>query len=131
MITLLNTSITTSLNDFSARACSREEAQNLIASQNGEVQSAIGHQATADILTELLGFPVTVNRIEYKQQPGEMAVVFKLNGRAPEGVILDREQVEKIGYSFQLLYCMQIHAIEQNGITDAREAMREMLRSHR
>lgn len=44
-----------------------------------------------------------VNRIEFKQEPGKLAIVFKLRGRVPEGVILDRAQVEAIGYDFFLL----------------------------
>lgn len=66
-------------------------------------QSAIGHQATAEILSELLSVPVGVNRIEYSQQVGERAIVFKLRGRVPEGCILTRNQIEEIGYDFGLL----------------------------
>jgi hypothetical protein len=66
-------------------------------------QSAIGHQATAEILTELLGVAVPVNRINYVQGVGDVAIVFKLRGRAPEGVILSRSEVEQMGYDFGLL----------------------------
>lgn len=66
-------------------------------------QSAIGHASTAEILSDLLGVLVPVARIQYEQQPGEQALVFKLRGRAPEGVILDRSQIEEIGYDFGLL----------------------------
>lgn len=103
MITLLNTSIITAHGQYSFSPFSLEEAKRLIAEAGDDIQSAIGHQATADILTELLGIPVAVNRIEYRQQVGDQAIVFKLRGRAPEGVILNREEVEKVGYDFGLL----------------------------
>ena len=103
MITLLNTSIITTHGQFSFFPATLEQVKELINKADGNVQSAIGHQATADILTELLGIPVAVNRIEYRQQVGEQAIVFKLRGRAPEGAILNREEVEKIGYDFGLI----------------------------
>jgi hypothetical protein len=37
------------------------------------------------------------------QQEGQVALVFKLKGRAPEGVILDRSQIEEIGYEFKTM----------------------------
>jgi len=54
-------------------------------------------------LTELLEVPVEMNRINYRQEPGDIAVVFKLNTRPPEGWILTREEIEAIGYSFGFL----------------------------
>lgn len=63
-----------------------------------EVESAIGHQATADAMTALLGQPVPMNRSFAKQAPGQRALVLKVRGRLPEGVILDREALEAIGY---------------------------------
>ncbi len=51
----------------------------------------------------LLGVPVPVNRIQYEQTTGDLAVVFKLRGRPPEGKILTAEEIEAIGYDFGLL----------------------------
>ncbi|QBJ00994.1 uncharacterized protein Rostov7_00005 [Vibrio phage Rostov 7] len=51
----------------------------------------------------MLGVNVPVNRQQFAQQPLQKAVVFKLKGRAPEGVILGRDEVEKIGYEFKLM----------------------------
>ena len=50
--------------------------------------SAIGHESTAQIMSELLGVKVPVNRIKYEQLPGETAIIFQLNSRPPEGKIL-------------------------------------------
>ena len=67
--------------------------------------SAIGHETTAQILTELLGFEIPVNRIEYRQEPGDIALVFKLRGRPSEGKILTRDEIEAMGYDFGILRC--------------------------
>jgi hypothetical protein len=101
-IVLLNTSILTAFGSFEYRPASLEEIKNIVHSAD-EVVSAIGHQSTADILSELLERDVPVNRILYQQQPGEVAAVFKLNGRPEEGKILSREEIEEIGYQFGLL----------------------------
>lgn len=67
------------------------------------IQSAIGHQTTADLLTKVLGFSVAANRMEFKQTMDEMALVFKLKERPPEGKVLSREELEDMGYEFGLL----------------------------
>lgn len=63
--------------------------------------SAIGHESTAKIMSELLGCEVPVNRIKYEQFPGETAIVFQLKGKSPEGKILTRKEIEKIGYTWK------------------------------
>lgn len=98
MITILNTSILTDFGHYSFEQISLKQAK-VIASEN-EVLSAVGHQSTADILTSLLEIDVPMNRINYKQQAGDTALVFKLNGRPEEGKILSIDEIEAIGYSF-------------------------------
>jgi len=66
-------------------------------------ESAIGHESTAEIMTELLGVDVRVNRQMAAQEVGTEAIVFKLKTRAPEGRILSREEIEAVGYEFGLL----------------------------
>ena len=100
-IAILNTSIATAEGDYSLRGITLEQAQELV--RENEFVSAIGHQSTAEILTELLGIEVPVNRITFEQQAGQLALVFKINGRPPEGKILSREEIEGIGYKFQIL----------------------------
>ncbi len=60
----------------------------------------IGH---AEVSSELLNTPIPVNRIDYIQQPGERAIVFKLKSRVPAGTILSKQQIEEIAYEFGLL----------------------------
>ena len=66
-------------------------------------QSAIGHQSTADIISTLLGVECPMNRIMYRQDIGDYALVFKLNGRPEEGKILSVADIEEIGYSWGIL----------------------------
>ena len=65
--------------------------------------SAIGHLATAEIMSELLEETIPMNRIQFYQQVGQMAIVFKLNKRPPEGVVLNKEQIKNIGYSLKVM----------------------------
>jgi len=100
MLTLLTTSILTDFGTYDYRPITLEEARRLATEG---VQSAISHQATAEILTGLLGVEVPVNRMVYQQRSGEKALVFKLKGRLPEGAVLNRRQIEEIGYTLGLL----------------------------
>lgn len=100
-LALLNTTIATCDGIFEVRTIALEEAQKL--AQNNELLSAVGHDSTAQIMTELLGVQVNVNRITFEQEIGQTALVFKLKGRAPEGVILSKEEIEKIGYEFKTM----------------------------
>ena len=65
--------------------------------------SAVGHESTAEIMTELLGVEIPVNRIAVKPLPGDRLLCFKLKGRAPEGVILNQNQIEDLGYEWVIM----------------------------
>ena len=54
-------------------------------------------------MSELLEIEVKANRIEYLQNVDEVALIFKLRSRPPEGKILTREEIEEIGYDFGIL----------------------------
>jgi len=101
MITLLNTSIITAPGRYQYQNIFINEAIYLV--KNNEYQSAIGHQSTADIIATLLAIDCPVNRILYKQKPGDHALVFKLKGRPPEGKVLTIKEIEDIGYEWGLL----------------------------
>lgn len=100
-ITLLNTSILTDYGTFEFSPIDLESAKNLLR-ENG-FESAIGHQSTADILSEILQIKVEVNRTEYRQKVDDVALIFKLCSRPPEGKILTGEEIEEIGYDFGIL----------------------------
>lgn len=101
-IALLNTSILTNFGTFLYREASLKEVLSVLF-YAPYVESFIGHQSTADLLAQALGRDVPIRRTPYSQQVGEVAVVFKLNGRAPEGTILSREEIEAIGYTLGFL----------------------------
>jgi len=101
MITILNTSIITAHGNYKYEPISLNTAKEMV--QNNYFQSAIGHNSTSQIISTLLGVDCPVNRILYKQQTGEQALVFKLNGRPPEGKILTIDELKIIGYEWGLL----------------------------
>ncbi|HRC81174.1 MAG TPA: DUF1874 domain-containing protein [Sedimentibacter sp.] len=100
-LTLLNCAILTTEGNFSLKKTSIEDVKSLI--EDVEIQSAIGHQSTAEILSELLGIDIPVNIIQYEQKTGDTAIVFKLRSKTLEGKILTREEIEEIGYEFYFL----------------------------
>ena len=101
-IAILNGAIITADGEYSCRTISLEEVKKLIQS-TPEFIFAVGHQATAEIITDLLGKEVSLNRIDFHQEAGQQALVFKLNSRPPEGIILSRAEIEEFGYQFKLL----------------------------
>lgn len=100
-VTLLNTSILTAHGTFRHYPVTLNDAKKIVS--NG-FTSAVGHASTAQLLTTLLGVDVPVNRISYAQDsPREVALVFKLRERAPEGVILTLAEIEAMGYDFSVI----------------------------
>jgi hypothetical protein len=96
-ITILNTSILTNFGKYTYNELTLEESKRLI---GGGFESAVGHESTCEILSSLLGEEIKMNRIQYSQQVGETALVFKLKGRPQEGKILTVQEIEAIGYEF-------------------------------
>ncbi|QGA72438.1 DNA binding protein [uncultured virus] len=56
-------------------------------------ESAVGHQSTAEILSNLLEIEVPVNRVAIKLQSGDILIVFQLGVRLAEGQVLSKEEV--------------------------------------
>lgn len=105
-LVLLNTSILTTYGSFTFNPLSLHDVRSLVREfqRTGKtIESAIGHQATAELLSSLLDLPVHTNRIEFTQTANDLGLVFKLNQRPPEGKVLNREEIEEIGYEFGLL----------------------------
>jgi hypothetical protein len=103
---LLNTSILTNFGTYVYRPLTLEEARELVKEFQREgksIQSAIGHQSTAALLSSLLGINVVANRVEYRQTIEDAALIFKLKKRPLEGKVLSREELEEVGYEFGLL----------------------------
>ncbi|MDD3610035.1 MAG: YddF family protein [Halothiobacillaceae bacterium] len=77
-----------------------EQARALIAS--GFV-SAIGHEGAAQLLSQLLGVVIPLNRVRIELAPGDRALVLKLNARLPEGAVLERQELETLPYELGIL----------------------------
>jgi len=75
------------------RRISIQEAKELLANV---FTSAIGHQSTAKLLTQLLGVNVPVNRTEIKLERGQQLIVFQLLIRLQEGQVLSHEELEQL-----------------------------------
>jgi hypothetical protein len=70
--------------------------------------SAIGHEATAKLFSLVTGIDVQPNRLQVKMNVGDTAIVFWLNSRQPEGVVItDINTLERIGYSFGLITMLE------------------------
>ena len=58
--------------------------------------SAIGHDATAKIISTQLGVQVPVNRVAIQLKPGDLLLVFQLLARLPEGKILSVDEMKQM-----------------------------------
>lgn len=113
-LVFLNTTILTSTGVFEMYDVTLEEAKKIVNENFVDRLSAIGHSATADVMTELLGIEIQVNRIQYLQKESDIVLCFKLKGRIEEGKILSREDIEKIGYDFKVIKNIQYHTPSSN-----------------
>jgi Holliday junction resolvasome RuvABC ATP-dependent DNA helicase subunit len=58
--------------------------------------SAVGHEATAQVITSQLGVQVPVNRISIQLKDSDVLVVFQLLTRLPEGKILGVDEMRQL-----------------------------------
>lgn len=83
---VLNTPILTDYGVYKFSKISIKEAKNFL--KEGDFTSVVGHQATAEFMSELLEIPVPFNRIPIKMVAGDKAIVFRMLDRLPEGQVL-------------------------------------------
>ena len=101
-IAILNTPILTREGTYKLSSITLEQAQKLV--NENDFDSYIGHQATSEILSIVLGTEVPMNRQQFTQEIGQKAIIFKLKSRLQEGQVLTTiQEIEEIGYTFQLL----------------------------
>ena len=63
--------------------------------ENGFI-SAVGHESTAKLLTNLLGIAVVKNRIAVTLEDGDTAIIVVLGFRPEEGKVYSLEELEKL-----------------------------------
>lgn len=113
---LLNAPILTSFGGFMYSSITLEEAKRLI--KETGFTSAIGHESTAKFISEILGVPIPMNRISIHMNNNDMAIVFKLTDRLPEGRVLTLEEMKNIHYEINLLVRKDLKINEKEAVTN-------------
>ena len=62
--------------------------------------SAVGHQATADVMSRLLGIQIPFNRIQVTLKEGDVLIVFQLMTRLEEGKVLSEQELSQLQFKF-------------------------------
>lgn len=100
-VVLTNSCVISTPGIYRMKEISYQDVRGLIRGER--VESAIGHQPIADILSTLLDRDIERNRSSPHQRVGQIFIAFKLNTRIDEGSILNKEDIERIGYGFRLI----------------------------
>ncbi|MUN29753.1 STIV orfB116 family protein [Sulfuracidifex metallicus] len=98
---LLNTLIIPFQDDEACFKVTRVDAKKAsdIIKENNNVISAVGHDVTAKLMSNLLGYDVKTNRLEVFFEEGDQAIAFTLRKRLKEGEVLTTvQELERIGY---------------------------------
>jgi hypothetical protein len=80
-----------------------KEARKMLESKAFE--SAIGHESTAQILSERLGQEVKANRMPVSLQAGDQVLICQITfpgGRLPEGKVLTEQEVRRLPITYIL-----------------------------
>jgi len=64
--------------------------------RQGEFVSAVGHESTAKLLSELLGVEIKPNRIFVDMKLCDEALAVQFLERLPEGKVLSKEELEEL-----------------------------------
>jgi len=98
---VMNSPILTDWGVYSFKEISISEVKALLSGVN--FVSAIGHEGTATVMSQLTGIKIPVNRISIKMNRGDIAIIFRLLVRLPEGKVLSDQELKDLPYSFGLL----------------------------
>jgi len=73
-----------------------EEAKQLL--QNNHFISAIGHESTAKLLSQLLNIDISMNRTVIYFEKGDIGLHFFLKTRIPEGKVLSESELKQLDF---------------------------------
>lgn len=102
MLYILNVPVLTDYGTFRFKKINVDEAKELLIGSGGFI-SAVGHEGTAQVMSELLGVEIPFNRIQVSMRVGDKALVFRLLKRLPEGTVLSREELLELPFELGLL----------------------------
>jgi hypothetical protein len=97
----LNSSVITDFGRYVYESINIDKAKNMV--KRNEFISAIGHQASADVMAQQLGTNVECSRISIKMEVGDQAIVFKLKDRLDEGRIYTSAEMQNMETEWGLL----------------------------
>lgn len=101
MTYLLNTPILTSYGEY--RFTGPIEIDKVKTIIKKGYDSAIGHQATAEVMSQLLDQKIPANRKAIKMQKDDQAIVFRLLERMPENKVFNTEELMQVSFEFSLI----------------------------
>ena len=79
---------------ISFRKISLDKVKEIL--QGNDFKSIVGHPATAQFLSELIGVKIEANREMYKMNKDDVLIVAVIGVRLPEGKVLSKEEVETL-----------------------------------
>lgn len=92
------------VNNIAVEPISKHEVKRLINKYKNNFKSIVGHQDTANVLTDMLGIEVSYNRESVKLNMQDMLIVAQVTGgRLPEGATTLPEGVNIV---FSLVYLL-------------------------
>lgn len=103
MLYVMNSSVVPNFGVYIYTPLTKEEAVKLL--QEEGFVSAVGHEATAQFLSQLFNVDIPVNRVSVKMVGGDRAIVCRLRKRLEEGQVL--HQIDEDMVELGLLVCVK------------------------